>query len=162
LPGSVAIGAGSCALAVDQRGLPRPEQGDSAFDSGAYEMQGARAGGCPSQVYTFNTTSSTGGLFTAAQWPGGMSTQSASPGCSVTVQLPNADVTQVCSLAMPYAVLAFSGYSSCTGVNGANGDGCSVTSCPPFGIGSCCNGQPSCSVGLNGTASASFSVQCVP
>ena len=39
--GSVAIDHGSCLVAVDQRGFPRPGNGGTACDSGAFEVQGS-------------------------------------------------------------------------------------------------------------------------
>ena len=60
------------------------------------------------------------------------------------------------------AVLGFNGWSNCTGTGGEDGDGCQVNSCPFAGIGSCESNRPSCSVGLNGSASAQFNVSCNP
>jgi len=176
LPGSVAKDAGVCAPDTDQRGRPRPEPGNTACDSGAYEVQ-AGAGTtcvadddceshvcdgvckCPSHLYTFGATSN-GGLFIQT-WPGGTSTQSASPGCSVTVQNPTSDVSLTCGGGLPFSVLNVAGYSSCTGSGGKDGDGCSVTSCPPLASGSCCAARPACTLSIGGPATASFTVQCL-
>jgi hypothetical protein len=174
-PGSIANGAGTCALDTDQRGRPRPGPGNPACESGAYELQAGAGTSClvdencdsnvcdgvckcpRSQLYTFGAAEQPGSV-----WPGGTSTQSASPGCSVTVQNPNADVSLNCGLGAPFSVLGFAGYSSCSGSGGEDGDGWQVTSCPPPGQGSCCNGRPACSGNPPGTAAATFSVQCLP
>jgi len=58
-------------------------------------------------------------------------------------------------------VLSRTGFSNCFGSGGEDGNGCSVTGCPPAGIGSCENNRPSCSAALNGSASANFRVQCL-
>jgi hypothetical protein len=116
---------------------------------------------CPNQAYTFSVNSSGGGAFSTSQWPGGTTSQSAVTGCGVTINRPNSDVTLVCSLANPFSINSFSGYSNCFGTGGEDGDGCQVNSCPPAGIGSCCNARPSCSAGLNGDANASYFVQCL-
>jgi len=173
-PGSIANGAGICALATDQRGRPRPGPGNPACESGAYELQASAGASCladedcdsnvcdgvckcpRSQLYTFGANEQPGSV-----WPGGTSTQGASPGCSVTVQNPNADVSRQCGAGTPFSVLQFAGYSSCIGSGGEDGDGCQVTACP-LGEGSCCNGRPSFSGNMPGTATASFSVQCLP
>ncbi|MEW6272694.1 MAG: hypothetical protein AB1689_25740 [Thermodesulfobacteriota bacterium] len=117
---------------------------------------------CPSQLFTFQVTSSTGGLFTAAVWPGGTATQSGPPGCSVTINRPDDIIHYVCTIAAPFSVRSFAGYSTCFGTGGEDGDGCQPVSCPPAGIGSCCSGRPSCSAALNGSGSARYFVQCNP
>lgn len=117
---------------------------------------------CPSQLFTFTVNSNNGGSFDSAEWPGGTQIGNGPSGCSVTIQNPNNNVDLVCSLANPFAVLSKSGYSSCAGTGGEDGDGCSPLSCPPAGVGSCCNGRPSCSAALNGSGSARYFVQCNP
>jgi hypothetical protein len=43
LPGSVAIDSTTCLLTTDQRGLPRPDNGETTCDAGAYEAQDTTA-----------------------------------------------------------------------------------------------------------------------
>ncbi|MCC6766886.1 MAG: hypothetical protein IT293_19695 [Deltaproteobacteria bacterium] len=116
---------------------------------------------CPNQAYTFTVNSNVGGPFDSAEWPGGTANQSAVPGCSVTINRPNNNIDLTCSLAAPFSINAFSGYSNCFGNGGEDGDGCQPVSCPPLGIGSCCNTRPSCSAALNGSGSAQYFVQCL-
>jgi hypothetical protein len=117
---------------------------------------------CPSQTFTFNVSSNSGGVFDSAEWPGGTATQNGATGCSVTINRPNDNIDKVCTLASPFSVNSFTGYSSCAGSGGEDGDGCQPVSCPPAGIGSCCSGRPSCSAALNGSGSARYFVQCNP
>ena len=44
---------------------------------------------------------------------------------------------------------------------GEDGDSCAPLSCPFAGVGSCCDGRPSCSVATNGSGSARYFVQCL-
>jgi hypothetical protein len=117
---------------------------------------------CASDLYTFTVNSSTGGPFTGAAWPGGTTSQSVVPGCSVTINRPDARIDLVCSLAAPFSINSFTGYSSCFGTGGEDGDGCQPVSCPFAGVGSCCQTRPSCSVALNGSATARYFVSCTP
>jgi hypothetical protein len=64
-----------------------------------------------------------------------------------------------------------SGFSSCILTGGCNAHGGTCTacdgvdapsSCPPLGISNCTNNRPSCSTGLNGDASDTAHVHCVP
>jgi hypothetical protein len=80
----------------------------------------------------------------------------------VTINRPNNNVDLVCTLAAPFSVNSFLGYSNCFGTGGEDGDGCQPVSCPPAGIGSCCSTRPSCSAALNGSATARYFVQCQP
>ena len=124
----------------------------------------ACAGGtckCPNKSFTFTVNSNGGGVFDSAEWPGGTSTQSQSTGCSVTINRPDNNIDLVCSLAAPFKVKSFAGFSSCFGDGGSDGAGCEVTACPPLGIGSCCNNRPSCSAALNGSGQAKYHVQCL-
>ena len=116
---------------------------------------------CPNQNFTFVVNSNGGGAFDSAEWPGGTATQNGPTGCSVTINRPNNNVDLVCTIAGAYSVNTFSGYSNCFGSGGEDGDGCQVNSCPPLGIGSCCNARPSCSAALNGSAQSQYSVQCL-
>ncbi len=142
--------------------------GDCAFNQGCILnsdcQTGTCAGGlckCGNFFYTFTVNSNSGGVFDSAEWPGGITNQSAVPGCSVTINRPNDNVDLVCTLAAPFSVNSFSGYSSCTGNGGEDGDGCQPVSCPPAGSGSCCSTRPSCSAALNGSATAQYFVQCL-
>jgi hypothetical protein len=114
---------------------------------------------CASNLYTFTVNSNSGGLFDSAEWPGGTTTQSAATSCSVTINRPNNNIDLVCSTAAPFSVNSFVHYSNCVGTGGEDGDGCQPVSCPPAGIGQCCNGRPSCSAALNGSGSARYFVQ---
>jgi hypothetical protein len=116
---------------------------------------------CGSHLFTFTVNSSSGGPFDTAEWPGGTATQSASPGCSVTINRPDDSIDLVCTLAAPFSVNGFAGYSQCFGSGGEDGDGCEPVSCPLAGIGSCCSGRPSCSAALNGSGQARYRVQCL-
>jgi hypothetical protein len=116
---------------------------------------------CPNQFYTFTVNSNSGGPFDSAEWPGGTTSQSAVSGCSVTINRPNNNVDLVCTLAAPFSVNSYTGYSNCFGTNGEDGDGCQPVSCPPAGVGSCCSTRPSCSAALNGSATAQYFVQCI-
>jgi hypothetical protein len=117
---------------------------------------------CPSQLFTFNVSSNSGGVFDSAEWPGGTATQNGPTGCSVTINRPNNNIDLVCTLAAPFSVNGFAGYSACSGTGGEDGDGCQPVSCPPAGIGSCCATRPSCSAALNGSGLARYFVQCNP
>jgi len=117
---------------------------------------------CGNQAFTFNVSSNSGGAFDSAEWPGGTSSQNGASGCSVTAKIPGDNIDLVCTLGGGgFAVNSFTGYSSCFGTGGEDGDGCQPNSCPPAGIGSCCSARPSCSAALNGSGSASYFVQCL-
>jgi hypothetical protein len=116
---------------------------------------------CGTQNFTFTVDSNNGGAFDGAEWPGGNTSQSSSPGCSVTIRRPNGDVDLVCTLADDFGVVGSSGFQNCFGTGGEDGDGCQPVYCPPLGIGSCCDTRPSCSAALNGGARAQYFVQCV-
>jgi hypothetical protein len=126
---------------------------------------------CPAQVFNVTMTSSTGGLFTNAQWPGGLVQQCSTPGCCVTMLRPSGDVVLVGTLGDPWAIAGVNGYSSCSFTSGCatNGGTCTScngvdapTQCPLLGIPNCTSNRPSCSAGLNGTAIDAAHVQCVP
>jgi hypothetical protein len=116
---------------------------------------------CGTVDFTFNVESSAGGAFSSAQWPGGQQTQNGISGCSVTINNPNNNIDQVCTLGAPFSVAGFAGFSSCFGTGGEDGDGCQPVDCPPAGIGSCCSTRPSCSAALNGRGHARYFVHCV-
>jgi len=118
---------------------------------------------CPSTLFTFNISSNSGGVFDSAEWPGGSAAQSVPGGCSVTIKRPGDNIDLVCALGGGgFAVTGRTGFSNCFGTGGEDGDGCQVLSCPPAGIGSCCEARPSCSAALNGSGSARYFVQCNP
>ncbi len=126
---------------------------------------------CAAHGFQFTMTSTTGGLVSDAHWPGGQDTQCASPGCCVTVGRPSGDVVLVGSLGDHWTVAGVSGFSSCTLTGGCatNGGTCTScngvdapTSCPLFGIPNCTGNRPSCSAGLNGSATDTAHVQCAP
>ncbi|MGE5181863.1 MAG: hypothetical protein ACM31C_07365 [Acidobacteriota bacterium] len=116
---------------------------------------------CGNRNFTFTINSDTGGAFDSAKWPGGTSSQSSSPGCSVTINRPDGNIDLVCSLSSHFSVQSKTGFSQCFGAGGEDGDGCQPVSCPPLGIGSCCEGRPSCSAALNGSGSARYLVTCL-
>ena len=116
---------------------------------------------CGNRSFTFTVNSNSGGVFDSAEWPGGTSSQSSSTGCNVTVNRPGGNIDLVCSLSSRFSVQSFAGFSQCFGAGGEDGDGCQPVSCPPAGIGSCCEGRPSCSAALNGSGSARYLVTCL-
>jgi hypothetical protein len=116
---------------------------------------------CNNNLFTFTTFSNVGGVFDSAEWPGGTQAQSNGTGCNVTINNPDNNIDLVCTLAGPFSVNTFNGYSNCFGTGGEDGDGCQPVSCPPVGIGSCCMARPSCSAALNGAGSAQYFVQCL-
>jgi hypothetical protein len=116
---------------------------------------------CGNRSFTFTVNSNSGGLFDSAEWPGGTTSQSSSSGCSVTVTRPGGNIDLVCSLSSRWTVQSKTGFSQCFGAGGEDGDGCQPVSCPPAGIGSCCEGRPSCSAALNGSGSARYLVTCL-
>jgi hypothetical protein len=116
---------------------------------------------CGNHLFTFTVNSNSGGLFDSAEWPGGTASQTGPTGCGVTINRPNDNIDLACTLASPFSVQSFSGYSNCFGSGGEDGDGCQPVSCPLAGIGSCCSGRPSCSAALNGSGSAKYFVQCL-
>ncbi len=116
---------------------------------------------CGNRQFTFTVTSNSGGPFDSAEWPGGTASQSSSPGCDVTIRRPSGNIDLVCTLAPPFSVESFSGFSQCFGAGGEDGDGCEPVSCPPLGVGSCCSGRPSCSAALNGSGQARYRVTCL-
>src|SRR5213078_397923 len=101
---------------------------------------------CASHTFTFTMTSSTGGLFTDAVWPGGTETMNGPEGatCSVTVMRPSGDIVIVGALGDAWSIVSFTGYGTAVGTAFA------PSSCPPLGIPSVTAGRPSCSTGLNG------------
>ncbi len=126
---------------------------------------------CAPHTYNFSMTSSTGGPFNNAQWPGGLTQQCASPGCCVTMLRPSGDVVIVGTLGDRWQIATVNGYGSCSFTSGCatNGGTCTScngvdapTQCPLLGIPNCTSNRPSCSAGLNGTAIDAAHVQCTP
>jgi hypothetical protein len=116
---------------------------------------------CGTVDFTFTVNSNSGGVFDSAEWPGGQQAQSSISGCNVTINNPNSNIDQVCTIAAPFSVAGFNGFQNCFGFGGEDGDGCQPVSCPPAGIGSCCSTRPSCSAALNGSGSARYFVRCI-
>jgi len=116
---------------------------------------------CPPTSHTFTVGSSTADLFSIAQWPRGTQTFEAATGCSVQIANPTGGI-DLFSAGSSFAVAQVQGFSACVGTGGEDGDGCQPVSCPPLGIGSCSSARPRCSVGNNGSASATYGVQCSP
>jgi hypothetical protein len=117
--------------------------------------------GCPEHEFLFVVDTNHGGGADPAEWPGGTDVQAVA-GCSVTVQLPDDNLDEVCTLGKRFAVIDSTRFSSCAGTGGEDGDGCEPISCPFAGVGSCCFGRPSCSVAINGEARAAYHVRCTP
>jgi hypothetical protein len=104
--GSVAIDAGSCLQAIDQRGLPRPGAGSAFCDSGAFELQGATA--AAPQAITFTSTAPTDAVY------GGTYEVSATGGDSGNPVVFTIDPSSggVCTIAG--ATVSFTGVGTCT------------------------------------------------
>jgi hypothetical protein len=110
--------------------------------------------------HTFSLNSNSGGSFDPAEWPGGTQVQVFSSECTVNIDNPTDNIDLVGNLGDDFAVLSQTGFSSCFGSGGEDGDGCDVSSCPPAGVGSCESNRPSCSAALNGSGTATFNVAC--
>ncbi len=95
--------------------------------------------------------------------------------CTVSVNAPTGDIVRVGALGDHWQVSSHgSGYSSCVGVGGPNGDGVQPPDCSELEISnpSVVAGRPSCSDGLacpnfsiaqgNGSATDVYTVYCVP
>jgi hypothetical protein len=74
-------------------------------------------------------TSSTGGPFSNAQWPGGQATLCSTPSCCVTVNRPSGDIVLVGTLGSQWTLFGFSGYVGCSFVGACNAHGGTCTSC---------------------------------
>ena len=109
---------------------------------------------CASHTFHFTMTSSTGGLFTDATWPGATETQNGPEGssCSVTVKQPSGDIVLVGTLGDAWTIVSKTGYGTAVGTAFA------PSSCPPLGIPNVTAGRPYSSTGLNGSATATFQV----
>ena len=115
-------------------------------------------------IFNFGIGSNSGGTTDSAEWPNGSQNQALAnwAGCNVSIRNPSGNIDLVGNLGDDFGVTGFAGFASCSGNGGEDGDGCSSGGCPFAGIGSCESNRPSCSVALNGSASASFRVQCNP
>ena len=115
-------------------------------------------------IFNFPVSSNGGGATDSAEWPGGTQAMNtpATTECSATIDNPSDNIDLVGNLGDDFSVISFTGFSSCSGNGGEDGDGCSPNSCPFAGIGSCESNRPSCSVALNGSGSANFRVECNP
>jgi hypothetical protein len=125
---------------------------------------------CADHTFDVAMTSSAGGALSDAQWPGGTVTQCTTAGCCVTLNRPSGDIVLIGALGDHWTVASSTGFSSCALTTGCatNGGTCTScngvdapTSCPPLGIPNCTSNRPSCSSGLNGSASDTSHVQCV-
>jgi len=124
---------------------------------------------CTNRVFTFTLNSSNGSTFTGANWPGSNRTGrgSLTPDCSVTVKSPSGNVSLVGTLGDRWRVTSRTGYSSCFGIGGEDGDGVSTPNCSglTLSIGSVASGRPSCSNSLcsfcTGRATTAYRVQCL-
>jgi hypothetical protein len=110
--------------------------------------------------HTFSLNSNSGGSFDPAEWPGGTQVRVFSSECTVNIDNPSGNIDLVGNLGDDFDVLSQTGFSSCFGSGGEDGDGCDVSSCPPAGVGSCESNRPSCSAALNGSGTATFRVAC--
>ena len=123
--------------------------------------------GCPNRTFTFGMTSTQGGTFTFAAWPGGTETLFGPAGCSVGARRPSGNVSLIGALGDPWRIVARSGYSNCFGVGGEDGDGVATPNCSALtlSLGFVQDGRPSCSNSLctfcSGRATDTFTVQCV-
>jgi len=116
---------------------------------------------CSNQQFTFDISSNNGGSVDPAEWPGGTLQGTQSGSCFTRIDVPSGNIDVVGNIGDDFSVLSQSGFSNCFGNGGEDGDGCSVLSCPPAGVGSCESARPSCSAALNGTGSARYVVQCL-
>jgi hypothetical protein len=130
-------------------------------DCGTDNCQFGVCGACVSVAYTFQANSSGGGSTSASSWPGGLDTHSVARDCNVTVRRPSGDISLVCTLGDAWSIVGATGYSSCYGVGGPNGDGVFRPGCDnQFAFSSVCSGRPSCSSALNGDAHDTYQVVC--
>src|SRR5262249_32169704 len=84
---------------------------------------------CTGHTFAVSMTSSTGGLVSDAQWPGGTVTQCTTPSCCVTLNRPSGDIVLVGALGDHWTVAGFTGFSSCAFTTGCAANGGTCTSC---------------------------------
>jgi hypothetical protein len=124
---------------------------------------------CANKTFIFNMTSSEGSSFTGAGWPGGSTSQvdPDNPACSVVVARPSGNVSLAGLLGDAWQITGFSGYSSCFGIGGEDGDGVASPDCTGLSISLpyVQDGRPSCTNSLcsfcSGNAHDMYIVQCV-
>ncbi|HYB98263.1 MAG TPA: hypothetical protein VEC57_03930 [Candidatus Limnocylindrales bacterium] len=164
-------GDGDCSEQCDESAdactAPDPDGAECNDGQGCNGLDNCLAGQCTGSGvccgtvdFAFTITSSTGGAFTAATWPGGTVSQSSTGGCTVTIRRPSGRIDTVGSTGDNFGVTDFSGFAGCVGFGGEDGDGCQPLTCPPAGIGQCASTRPSCSAALNGSGSARYTVRC--
>src|SRR5262249_27583805 len=126
--------------------------------------------GCVVTTFDFTINSSGGGPVSDSHWDDGTISQGTAP-CSVTVKAPSGDIVLVGDLGDHWTISSIGSFSSCAFTGSCNSHGGTCTnctgvdapsSCPPPGIPNCTNNRPSCSAGLNGNASDTAHVQCLP
>ena len=122
----------------------------TGFDSSGAPQCGSPP--CPAHTYNFTITSSTGGAFSDAAWPGGTYTHTASPGCSVTVQAPSGDIVLVGTLGDAWSIVSSTGYGTTVGTVETPNCG------SPLAVGTVVSNRPSCSSGLYDSSSDTFQV----
>jgi hypothetical protein len=122
---------------------------------------------CVASTFDFTINSTGGGAGSDSHWNGEVLTMGSAP-CTVTVKAPSGDIV---AAGDAWTIAGFAGFSACTFAGGCDGHGGACTgcngvdapsSCPFAGIPNCTNNRPTCSVGLNGNATDSAHVQCVP
>jgi hypothetical protein len=103
-----------------------------------------------------------GDLDLSDEWAGGSETKQVANGScgSVTVSKPGGNIDLLGAGA--WGISGFTGFSSCSGTGGEDGDGCHAPSCDAFAaIGYCDGGRPLCTVALgSGGSTGDFTVQC--
>jgi len=133
---------------------------DAGSSMTGFDTAGKITCSCPTWIFAFVMNSSTGTSGTDAAWPGGSvtATYPGRPDCSVTVTQPSGDITLVGGLGGdPWQwSRAGQGYSTITATPLA------PSSCPPLGIATLSDNRPSCSTGLNGSATADLDVTAIP
>jgi hypothetical protein len=128
---------------------------------------------CVTTTFNFTVNSSGGGLISDSSWPGGDVSQGTG-NCTVTVTQPSGDIVQtgltadhwqIKSMGPGFSTCVFSGAcqthgsgSTCTNCTGVD----TPSSCPPAAFSYCNSNRPSCSVGIDGNATASAHVLCSP
>jgi hypothetical protein len=113
-------------------------------------------------VFGVSTIGDGGDFDLSHEWPGGSETHCVAPGheCCVTVARPSGNIDLVGLLGDRWRVTGWTGFSSCRGEGGEDGDGCGTPLCNALlSVGFCEAGRPSCTSAL-GSASGPFSVRC--
>jgi hypothetical protein len=143
---------------------------ETSIDTFTAEVAAELPTGCVVTTFDFTINSSGGGPFADSHWDDGTITQGTAP-CSVTVKAPSGDIVLVGDLGDHWTINSIGSFSSCAFTDSCDSHGGTCTncigvdapsSCPPLGIPNCTNNRPSCSTGLNGNATDSAHVQCLP